>query len=254
LFPSPTKSGPDGATPGSGVAPLAAVFGATCAKVDGIVSCWGTWNYNPTVSIDPIALSGLYGHFCAVSSAGAAYCWREELLGVGEGKAPPIVTVTEGLTANVTAISAGRNQSCAVMAGEAYCWGLNTYGMLGDGSTEERYSPVKVVGLPGRVEQISTGLDSTCATVEGAIYCWGNNDYGQLGNGTTDERLTPVQVPGFGSGARSVTVGYSFACGIVNDRLYCWGRNSSAVLGYTSELDTCLELPCSRLPREVLFP
>jgi len=126
--------------------------------------------------------------------------------------------------------------------------------MLGDGSTEERYSPVKVIGLPGRVDQISTGLDSTCATVDGAIYCWGNNDYGQLGDGTTGESPTPVAVPGFGGGARSVSVGYSFACAIVNDRLFCWGSDSNMTLGSTSELDTCLELLCSPLPREVLFP
>jgi alpha-tubulin suppressor-like RCC1 family protein len=100
-------------------------------------------------------------------------------------------------------VSAGRLHSCALTDGQrAFCWGLNTNGALGDGSTETRLAPAAVAGNL-RFRSISAGFDSpapaqvdgellfasvapgffhTCGvTVEGQAYCWGYGRFGQLG-------------------------------------------------------------------------
>jgi len=85
--------------------------------------------------------------------------------------------------------------SCGVTAGgNAFCWGDNSSGQLGDGTTGGRVSPVPVAGgLTFAV--VSAGGDHTCgATPSGGVYCWGDNLFGQLGSGTTVTSLTPVRV------------------------------------------------------------
>src|SRR5207253_870382 len=87
--------------------------------------------------------AGTY-HTCAVTVAGRAYCWGNNGDGqLGDGtsgisrRAPVPVDTTTGLTTtNVASISAGYAHTCAVtIAGQAYCWGANWYGQVGDGTT-----------------------------------------------------------------------------------------------------------------------
>jgi alpha-tubulin suppressor-like RCC1 family protein len=94
-------------------------------------------------------------------------------------------------------ISVARFRACALLdVGTVQCWGDNTNGALGDGSTSTRYSPVSVSGLSNAVA-IATGGFHTCASLAtGSVRCWGSNDNGQLGNGTTTNSLTPIAVPG----------------------------------------------------------
>ena len=83
-------------------------------------------------------------------------------------------------------LAAGLWQSCGLTTGEAaYCWGGNSSGQLGDGSTSPGSSPVAVSG--GRFFQsLSAGDSLTCGlTAGGVAYCGGSNPYGQLGDGTS---------------------------------------------------------------------
>lgn len=237
---------------------LAAVYGATCMGISRGVKCWGSADYQPlNLDITPRMLSGMYGHFCALSAEGAAYCWGERYYGeLGDTTQTTNSTASAvaGLESNVTSISAGRRQSCAVRDGEAFCWGSNQYGELGDETTSAHSSPVRVGRLPGEVKMISTGLEATCAVSDGAIYCWGNNARGQLGDGTTEQSFTPVRIHGLSSGAQTVSIGYRFACAIANERVFCWGSNENATVGSLAADGSCSGVACSLWPLEVLFP
>ncbi|HVO35011.1 MAG TPA: hypothetical protein VMT21_05565, partial [Gemmatimonadales bacterium] len=56
------------------------------------------------------------------------------------------VAVAGGLT--FASLTAGRYHTCGLTrGGAAYCWGYNYYGELGDSTTTDRLSPVRVLGF-----------------------------------------------------------------------------------------------------------
>src|SRR5207253_863820 len=110
---------------------------------------------------------------------------------------------------------------------QAYCWGANNSGQLGDGTTTTRLTPVAVAGRL-RFGQVSPdGTQHSCGvTTDDRAYCWGRNVFGELGDGTTTARLTPVAVAG-GLLFRQVSAGAFHTCGVTTgDLAYCWGYNN----------------------------
>ena len=89
---------------------------------------------------------------------------------------------------------AGTVHTCArTRAGAEWCWRRNVYGQLGDGTTVDRPSPVRVAG--GAYADLATSGAHTCGmSGEGVIACWGYNVEGQLGDGTRSHRASPVRV------------------------------------------------------------
>jgi hypothetical protein len=74
---------------------------------------------------------------------------------------------------DASAASAGSGFGCALSNGTASCWGTNTYGQLGNGTTTPSKVPVPVTGLEGKqVTAVSAGEDAVCAIADGAAYCW----------------------------------------------------------------------------------
>lgn len=130
--------------------------------------------------------------------------------------------------------SPGDMHSCGVATGgEAFCWGDNYDGQLGDGTLGEEVHPSPMAVAGGlRFASIESGFRHTCGvTTTGAAYCWGYNGDGELGDGTTTSRQQPVAVAG-GIAFASVSASSVFSCGVATDGVaYCWGFNGDGELG-----------------------
>jgi len=64
------------------------------------------------------------------------------------------------------------------------CWGSNSSGELGDGTTKDSNVPITAAVPLGFAEAVGTGFDHACAiSKNAAVQCWGGNAYGQLGDG-----------------------------------------------------------------------
>lgn len=90
-------------------------------------------------------------HTCAIETDGSLWCWGDNnagQVGVGTTEAGSTVDVpvpTKVLD-SVLAVTAGINHTCAIDASrQAWCWGFNVGGRLGDGTTTTRPTPVAVV-------------------------------------------------------------------------------------------------------------
>jgi alpha-tubulin suppressor-like RCC1 family protein len=235
---------------------IAAGWGYTCAVTDGgELKCWGM-NYNgqlgdgtTTQRLTPVAVVGLeHGvstiaagawHACALIENGGVKCWGDNAGGqLGDGTTVNRLTPIEvvGVIGKVAALSAGYNHTCAVTsAGTAYCWGWNTYGKLGDGTTTNRSIPVIVDGLLSGVRAISAGNAHACAGLQiGAAKCWGGNPDGRLMFDPFQYLypVTPVDVAGLQSGVATLSAGGYHTCtSRENGGAKCWGNNESGQLG-----------------------
>lgn len=207
---------------------VAGLIALGLSGVPGVAHGQGT----DTLTLAAVSAGGI--HTCAITTAGAAYCWGWNARGqVGDGTTLDRSTPTRVAgDARFSAISAGDRYTCGLTnAGAAYCWGLNV-GQLGDGTTTDRSSPVPVSGGMS-FTTVSTGFRHTCGvTATGVAYCWGaNRNAGQLGDGTSTDRSTPVAVAG-GLTFTAVSAGDFHTCGVTPaGAAYCWGANGDGQLG-----------------------
>jgi alpha-tubulin suppressor-like RCC1 family protein len=211
----------------AGVVDIALGAGHTCAlTVAGGVSCWGDnvagqlGNGTTDGSEIPIPVSGLASgvmaiasgqdHSCALTTVGGVVCWGRGSygqLGTGFGTNSSVPVAVSGLGNGVSAIAAGYNHTCALTdGGGVLCWGFNSVGQLGDGTSQNTGSlPVHVSGLTSGIAAIAAGSRHTCAlTLDGELKCWGDDSEGQLGDGGAAAFSVPVAVVGFAGGSSGV--------------------------------------------------
>lgn len=253
----------------------------TCALMEGgTVRCWGGNSQfqlaigNTASALEPISIgklgSNVVGlavgdeHSCSLHTGGSVTCWgnNDDLqLGVDPENMPPGKTptpvVVAGLPGDVTSIAAGGKHTCvATVEGQAWCWGDNTYGALGDGQAAPllRSLPVQVQGLSGPVRSLTAGTSHTCARVgDGDIECWGLNASGELGDDTALNRVVPVRPAGLPSDMRQVRAGGGSTCALSLDgRARCWGVNNVGQLGDGTLLHRPAPVSVSDLGGEVV--
>jgi len=163
-----------------------------------------------------------------------------------------------GLSGLVSAIDAGPDHNLALKSdGSVVAWGYNSDGQLGDGTNEDRSTPVVVAGLSRGVVAISAGGyarlagnhddgagklagplsdhgHSLAVRADGSVAAWGFNSNGQLGDGTTASRRRPVLVTGLPP-AKTVSAGGQHSLAIAQDgTVWQWGRDHATGGQYLS--------------------
>jgi alpha-tubulin suppressor-like RCC1 family protein len=163
-----------------------------------------------------------------VTQQGAAYYWFKD-------------TGTTFLTYGAAQIYQGLDPNgpyvCAIMAsGTVTCWGFNSAGQLGLGTTTTGnvYAPAQAV--PGLSNVVSMALGrggpfACAATQGGPVFCAGTNTNGQLGNGTATASTTFTHVTGL-SNVVELAASENHTCARrVDGSVACWGNNDSGQLG-----------------------
>lgn len=176
---------------------------------------------------------------------GGAFCWGAGSSGqIGNGTTDdinptPSPVTTSNNTIDVDLLVAGHNHVCGrfdvdPIAVVAFCWGDNRDGQVGDGTTDDRSTPMGTGIISPKA--LAAGDSHTCA-IDGldALYCWGLNDEGQVGTGTTSmAEPTPVLVAGLPASPVDVAAGSGHTCAVLNDgTAACWGLNNYRQTGQT---------------------
>src|SRR5688572_17323263 len=112
-----------------------------------------------------------------------------------------------------TSVSVGFQHACGLNAqGQAFCWGSNSEGELGDGTDSAKVEPVRVGGNQ-TFASIATGYLRTCGlNAQGQAFCWGSNTTGALGDGTSARKNAPTPVGG-NLAFRTISMGARHTCG-----------------------------------------
>lgn len=261
----------------SNIVGIAAGSRYSCAlNTSGNIYCWGDntdgqlGNNTTTGELAPVEVDGVGGvgklsnmvsvsagafFACGVNSSANVYCWGIDGAGqLGNNSTTNSSTPVEvtgvggvGVLANIVQVNAGEYGACAVdSSGNAYCWGSNTWGEIGNNSTTASSTPVQVKGVGGvghlsNVVSIAMGWEHACAVdSSGNAYCWGDGSFGDLGDNLTTQSKTPVEVEGVGgvgdlSSLLSITASLDYACAVdASGSAYCWGYDSDGQLGNDS--------------------
>ncbi len=227
----------------------------------GKVKCWGDNRYgqlgdgttierNHPVEVLSLAdvkeISAGFYHICALINDGTIKCWGRNNYGqLGNGSttdslSPVKVSGIGDSDPKAVVISAGSYHTCALLdSGAVKCWGANSYGQLGDGTTTNHDTPTTVSGMDGQVGSdnvvtLSGHSIHQCALLNnGTVKCWGYNGSGQLGDGTTTNRSTPTLVDNL-SGVHKLSSSLSNFALLTSGEVKVWGNNLYGQLGLGS--------------------
>jgi hypothetical protein len=153
---------------------------------------------------------------CAqAESAGADE--QEVRTGKKDGGADSGTPVDANSETNAVRLSAAENHTCAIRSGGAlFCWGTNTNGQLGDGTTTDAPQPVRVGGND-TWSAVATAETHSCGIkTDGTLWCWGGSS-----------RLAPAKI-GATSDWQDVSVSLEKSCALKTDgSLWCWDENQA---------------------------
>lgn len=202
---------------GTSYARIATGRNHTCGiTTAGLIRCWGTnssaqlgdgtvvsprlapVNVDETEKYDSIAVGD--DSSCAITASGVLKCWGDNGSGqLGDNstarKMSPTIIDPGIAYAKVAMSDVYFFHTCGITtAGVLKCWGDNSTGQLGNGTTTRSLIPI-VVDSGVSYKNVSVYYGQTCAvTTAGILKCWGNNGSGQLGLGNTTQQNLPAVV------------------------------------------------------------
>jgi alpha-tubulin suppressor-like RCC1 family protein len=196
----------------------------------------------------PVSIAGSPKTFChihagnvhsvAIDKNGRAWSWGDNSLRqLGDGsfstKCTPVsVAGTPKTFCNISTGTGHLHTAVIDQYGEAWGWGYNQFGALGDGTISLRCTPVAVYG--GKTFcKISVGHYYTVALDNnGKAWGWGYNTAGQLGDGTKICRCTPVSVAGTTKTFCEIYAGADHTVALDNNgKAWGWGNRQFRQLG-----------------------
>ncbi len=215
---------------------------------DGTIRCWLPPAREAFARSEAVPTNDRFvtlGHagntWCAVGSTGRIACFTRDDL-YRTGTFAPTLAVPTLLTSFgprlVSLAGASAGSGAPVFCGltsdyEAWCWGSNEFGQLGNGTRGTDAELPERVGDHHFID-IDLSATSACAiTMAGVPYCWGSNGSSLIGSSNAPgEALTPTQVV---TPYRFFTLALSSqgtACGIRSSgQVVCWGHAARDALG-----------------------
>ncbi len=165
---------------------------------------------------------------CVIEPAGTARCWGQNGLDsypYASRPAPVSKPARIGVSRGGGSGSVDYQYACATSDGGVLCWGHNSLGQLGRGTTSGiiALGVAPAISLSG-VTQLSLGGSHSCAVDSAkSVRCWGSNVSGQLGFAGAGS--TPAIVAGV-SDVAEVATGSAHTCArILDGGIVCWGSN-----------------------------
>ena len=220
--------------------------------------CWGAnywslidressvWAYVPR-KLDTthkfLSISLGLDHGCAIATTNLVWCWgnnSQGQLGNNDGRlttknAP--VRINSNLEFSKVAV--GSYHSCAIdISGDTWCWGKNANGQVGNDSTTNVKSPVKITAA-NFVNIIPTNENTVAIDDEGNLWAWGIGS--SWVNGSTSQFNLPNMITAFTVQLKHLYSGplSKVICGIdSSEDTYCWGSNNYTQFGNNSTVNS----------------
>ena len=195
----------------------------------------------PLVGVTALDLGSQHG--CAVRGGDwSVWCWGSNTMGqLGNG----LVGGSQHLAAQVLledgqplvgveGLGLGHDRSCAYALAhdQAWCWGSDSHGSLGNGAALGATSHAGTVLNLTSVVSLTSGENHTCALrADGRVMCWGRDDVGQLGNNSAESKEAPWFTTDFGT-VLAVDTEWNTTCAVLDDQTaWCWGQNNFSQIG-----------------------
>ncbi len=212
----------------------------------------------PARGADVVSIWGGARGTIVLKSDGTVWTWGANFdgkLGIGETNTVRSSVPVEvhgagnaGYLNSISAIMGGEIHNVALKSdGTVWAWGWNAFGQLGNGTSNNAWSPVQtgLGAVPPLTSVVKLGgrpYFTLAEKSDGTIWAWGMNQFGQMGNGTVNpfsgpQVTVPVQVNSSSPGgpinnARQITCGYQFGAALAtNGTVWTWGSGTHGELG-----------------------
>jgi alpha-tubulin suppressor-like RCC1 family protein len=183
-----------------------------------------------------------FDHSCSVNEQSIIFCWGNNDEGqIGDGtttarNVPTQVQLPSGATAQQ--IAAGLSHTCALLhSDDVMCWGNNSGGKLGDGTTSHRSVPTKVVGLrtaPAASSVLTSEISHNSVRFMSSFLTTDVTSHRTLEYGIDeflDGDTETIDLGWFGK-VQQVSAGQHHSCVVISGgHVKCWGDNSEGALG-----------------------